>query len=173
MISNLTADSAPLVLSPTAFQNLVLMGAVTDGRAGGTVLGRSLTEGGILVVRQRGNEFTISERTQGGVFVLNKLASCRNLKRIKAMNAGLTMAEELPAEPDEPVGQFLITNARPDDRILWLNWAQAVVAPTPAEKHLGELIRMNEERNPFLSVDHDDLFPDVFDHSDRSADGVI
>lgn len=170
LLGGLNYQKFPLTLGASVFHNLVLQGIVTDGRAGGAILGRTYSEGGIYVVQQRGCDFLVHACVEGGEFVLNKDASCRNLARLKAMNSGLTMNEVVtPAAGALPVTHFIITSSEPDDKLLWLNWNQVVVASAPATKHFDELIDMNERANPFLMCDFADVFPSL----DGTEDGIL
>ncbi len=160
----------PLTLSPAAFHLLLMQGVVVDGRGGGVILGRGYEEGGIYVVHQRGEDFFIHACVQGGEFVLNKDASCINLRRLVKMNAGLTLNESVPEEdPQAIVKQFIITHGEPDDKLLWLNWNQVVVASEPAEMHMAELVAMNEAANPYMVCNFRDLFPP----DDGTEDGIV
>ncbi|HVS51949.1 MAG TPA: hypothetical protein VHD62_06290 [Opitutaceae bacterium] len=168
--SGLNYRTFPLTLSASAFHNLILQGVVVDGRAGGLILGRSYEEGGITVITQRGADFFIHSCVEGGEFILNKDASCRNLARLRDMNVGRTAAEVVNDANDlTEVSQFVITNGAPDDRMLWISWNQVVVAKTPSLKHLSELIRLNQTENPFMRCDLNELFP----AADGTTDGVV
>lgn len=168
--SGLNHQKFPLTLTASAFHLLVLQGVVVDGRAGGAVCGRTYDQGGVYAVMQRGEDFFIHAMVEGGEFILNREASVRNLPRLNAMNRGQTMHEVVPPLEDSKVLSYICTFAEPQDKLLWLNWHQTVINAAATEKHLGELITLNQSVNPYLRVDFNDLFPDEFG---ESLDGIV
>lgn len=169
--SGLNQRTFPLQLPPVTFWNLVNQGVVVDGRAGGVILGSSYEEGGITVVCQRGYDFFVHALVEGGEFLLNRDASCRHLARINAMNAGLTLHEEVtPVVPCDDLNALIFTQAEPHNKLLWVNWNQASVMRAATQKHLDELLDMNVQQNPFLRCDLDDLFPSEMGGTE---DGIV
>lgn len=175
MKSNLTYglnNRLPLTLSPDFFHALFLTGVVVDGRAGGLILGRTFSQGGIYIIHQRGEDFVVHGSTENGEFVMNKAASVRNLTRLQKINAGLTKTEEAPPIEESilRLSHLIVTHAEPNDKFLWLNWHQTIVGKEQSKKHLAELVDLNEEYNPFAICDSNIYFP-----SDEpgTEDGII
>lgn len=170
--SGLNNRPFPHTISLPAFFNLVLSGAVVDGRAGGLLLGHSYAEDGVAVVCQRGTDFFFHSVAEGGEFIINSDASCRNLRRLAAMEreakstGGTTMVED----PTAQVSSLVIATAEPNDRILWLDWNQVVVSGEATKRYLGELVTINQENNPYLHFNLDGSFPP---EEPRTADGIV
>lgn len=141
--------SAGLTLSASAFYRFVSMGIIVDGRAGGLIVGNRHDQGGVAVIRQHGQEFVLQkERVAFDDFVLFSGLE-------KPTFTG-------PTSPDRSqirsFSHLLVTDAAPDDKILWLTHSQVVVPAEEALSHLGELTEMNTQKNPFLFCDLEELF---------------
>lgn len=161
----------PLDLGTIKFEEMLYSGVIVDGRMGGLIVGRTFADGGIPVICQRGKEFLIHSFTQGHEFVLNRVASPRNLTRLKAINSGLTANEELPPDAEHPeVNHLIITIAEPCDKFLWLNWNQTVVGSDYVDRHMSELNAMNRETNPYGFCDTEVFFPRL---DEGTEDGVV
>lgn len=160
----------PPSITPYQFARLVRAGKVVDGRAGGLIFGRSFDEGGICAVFKLGSGYMTRGRMEGGEFALNWEAGTQNLKRIEAMNSGITLRELVSEEeePPPPLDQVIITSAQPDDRLVYLHWGQVIVNREATSKHLSELVEMNRAPNPFLNCDWKAIF-----NLDGTEDGII
>ncbi|MEO7413592.1 MAG: hypothetical protein ABIZ81_09560 [Opitutaceae bacterium] len=150
----------PVDLGTTMFEQMLFDGSVIDGRAGGLIIGRKFSEGGVPIVFQRGREFMIHSFTEHGEFILNRVAATRNLSRIKAINAGLSGDEDTPEPRVIPeVSRLILTAAEPCDKFLWLNWSQMAIAAQYVDRHVAELNEMNDETNPYGFCDVETYFP--------------
>jgi hypothetical protein len=149
----------PNSLSPYQFSRLIRAGKIVDGRAGGLLFGKAFDEGGICTVYRIGDAYVLQGLLVGGQFIVNSQAASLNMRRLHAMNAGLTL-REMVSEPSNqpPVSQVIITCAEPDDRILFLHWGQMVVDREATAKHLAELVEMNDCPNPYLKCDLRTIF---------------
>lgn len=161
--------TVPPTISPHLFARLVRAGKVVDGRAGGLVFGRSFDEGGACAVFKLGSGYVTRGRLEGGEFALNWEAGTQNLKRVQAMNSGLTLREFVTEEDENaPLDQVIITSAQPDDRLVYLHWGQVIVNREATAKHIAELVQMNRWPNPFLTCDWKSIF-----RLDGTEDGVV
>jgi len=123
------------------------------------IFGRTLAEGGVLALSKVGSEYIFRGIVEGGSFAVNWRAATQNLRRLKAMNSGLTLRElTKPTESDPEISDLIISGARPHDRMIFFHWAQFIVNPEPAAKHIEELTAMNRETNPFLECDLHEVF---------------
>lgn len=137
-----------LTLSGSAFYRLILQGLVVDGRAGGLLVGRSVIDGGIPVVRQRGEWFHLQmPRAEDGDFVLHAGAAPYQVRKPRKQGP-----------ETQTVTQMLFTRAAPNDRMLWLTSDQQIIPAESAWPRLEYLSAINEEENPFLRCDMDDVF---------------
>jgi hypothetical protein len=118
---------------------------------GGLVMGRSYDNGGIVVAFKFGNHYMLDARVEGGEFVVNAEASAFNHNRLALIKANLLPGEAETASLSDV--HLLVTDAQPDDKILWLQWGATAIPAEIATKHMGELFRLNRERNPFLKCD--------------------
>jgi len=141
----------PKSLTQSQFQKLLQAGLITDGRMGGLVMGRGYDTGGVGVVFKLGCDYVIDTRTEGGEFIMNAEASAFNYNRLAAIKSGILPAEEGNG-PVENI-HLLMTEAQPDDKLLWLDWGATAIPCPIAEKHLSELFRLNREWNPYLKCD--------------------
>ena len=150
----------PVDLGTAMFEQMLWDGVIVDGRAGGIVIGKSFEQGGVPIIFQRGREFLIHSFTQNGEFILNRVASTRNLERIKAINAGMARPPvSTEGEGMSVISRLIITEGEPCDRFLWLNWSQVAVTSDHVEQHLVELDAMNSETNPYSYCDAEMYFP--------------
>jgi hypothetical protein len=150
----------PLDLGTSKFEEMLFSGAIVDGRRGGLIIGKRFSEGGIPIIFQRGREFLVHSFVQHHEFILNRVASVRNLTRLKAINAGLTLNEEVPPQAASPeLSHLLITSAEPCDKFLWLNWNQCSVGAEYVDRHMAELNQLNDETNPYGYCDVEVFFP--------------
>src|SRR5690348_12726145 len=98
--------TAALTITPAAFYRYVAMGIIVDGRAGGLVVGRRRKDGGIAVIRQKGDEFFLQqERIGGDDFV---------------MHPDMGMPDRTERDHDlriRPFSHLIVSDARPDDKI--------------------------------------------------------
>lgn len=137
-----------LTFSGSAFHRLILQGVVVDGRAGGLLVGRSVFDGGIPVIRQQGEWFHLQiQRAEDGDFVLHPGAAPYQVRKPRKQGPGT-----------QTVTQMLFTKAAPYDRILWLIWHQQIIPAESAWPRLEYLSAINEEENSFLRCDMDDVF---------------
>ena len=153
----------PITLSASAFFRLIRQGLVADGRAGGLLLGRDTEHGGITVVRQRGDNFVVTrEQAAAGDFVLNPYASTINRppgveKSSRLGHHEVQMITNCEPRPYHFV-HLIITNASPDDKLLWLTFDQVILKCQYTERHLNELAVLNDQKNPFLFCDLEEAF---------------
>jgi hypothetical protein len=164
-------DGIPPSLTTHQFTRLVLAGKIVDGRAGGLIFGRTYDEGGVLALFKLGSGYVVQGRIEGGEFAVNWSAATRNLKRLQAMNAGLTIREltkDLEDGDPPEVTQLIITAARPNDRLVYLHWGQVIVNREATAKHIKELTEMNQAPNPYLNCDLREIFS-----LDGTEDGVV
>lgn len=140
-------EITPTTLSRDAFYRLIAQGVVADGRAGGFLSGRRKDQGGILVIRQDGDDFTVqSERLEGGDFVMSEEVPGRE-------RLSLEQRQRIPL----PSPRIICTEARPDDKILWLTKGQEVVRRVNSDS-ATLLTRLNEYQNPYAFSDLEDIF---------------
>jgi hypothetical protein len=140
---------AALPLSASAFYRLVAEGIVVDGRAGGLLIGRRAEEGGIALIRQRGDSFILEKRrVSGGDFVMNEHVSDADY---------LPKGARLTACCDREC-RTILTAASPDDKILWLDWEQMVLPRESVNHWLPLLEAMNEYANTRAFCDLEEVF---------------
>lgn len=164
-------DRIPDQIPVEEFQELLMQGKIVDGRCGGMLLGKNPTEGPTRIVFKLGSSYVLHGSATGGCFIINGVAAARNMSRIKAIHAMLTMRETVtPEDAGAECGQLIVTTAYPHDRLLWLDYMSAVIAPEPTQKHMGELQRMNFDPNPYLRCDHYEILGCDFG---GSTDGIV
>ena len=110
------------------------------------------------MVRQKGTDFVVGDRTEGGEFVLTEKASNSYTDRTAAIDLGFGVG--IAPDHDDIKDFGLVTSGLPDDKLLWLASGQLVIAADLARHVLDELFEMNERKNPFRSVDLESLFPE-------------
>jgi hypothetical protein len=141
----------PTSISEAQFVKLLNAGVITDGRMGGLVVGRTYDQGGIPVIFKFGCDYVVGMRVEDGEFIMNREASAFNHNRLSVMKSNLA-----PSEPKEgPLNNLhlIVTVAEPDDKMIWLDWGATAIPRDIADKHLGELFRLNRERNPYYKCD--------------------
>lgn len=159
----------PDQIGPEEFQRLLMEGRIVDGRMGGMLLGKALGDGPTRAIFKIGSDYLIQGAIEGGSFIMNRDASLNHQKRLKRMNAGLTMKEVVVVDPKDQCGQLIVCTGWPHDRLLWLEFCQTVVKAAPAMKHVIELERLNMTPNRFLACDH----YEIFKCEPGTADGIV
>jgi hypothetical protein len=162
-------ECLPDQINAEEFHRLLMAGRIVDGRCGGIILGKMAENGGPRGIFKIGSDYLIQGQFNGGDFVVNKEAAVPNMGRLNAMNQGRTRKEVITeAGPDE-FGMLIVTTANPDDRLLWLDFGQIVVNRDPAQKHLAELLRLNQSVNPYLTLN----LHQVFGCDPGTTDGIV
>jgi len=159
----------PVDLGTTKFEQMLLEGVIIDGRAGGVLIGRTLENGGISLIRQRGTELLLHDPVESFGFILNPAASTRNLNRVKAILSG-TAEATMPPDVIPNVTRVIYTKAEPNDKFVWVHWSQTFISAAQTERHYDELTQMNDEANPFAYCDRELHFPRL---DMGTEDGVV
>lgn len=143
------------------FNRLLMNGQIVDGRAGGLLLGRPHTEGGIpVIVRTDGDTFAIKHEAEGGEYLVNW----------QAYNAAKARFDEINAHKEDevihlitprvtPNSRLIHTRAAPSDKLLWVDRrGQFIINATATFRFLDEIEELNEKHNGFSRFDISETF---------------
>lgn len=147
--------------SKETFQAMIANCWIVDGRGGGLVLGRSHSDGDILMIQERNNgTFYIPACLEGGEYILNYDAYQADEERLEQINGFKEIHTSLPSIKINSKTRILNTHAEPHDKMLWIDSrGQFIVCKSATAKYLQELDELNHTANGFLSCNLNFLGP--------------
>jgi hypothetical protein len=127
--------------------SLATDGYMTDGRAGGLVIGKFHSEGGVHMLQPWGDKFKYVGEMEGYEYLMNEFVTKRYMDRLTAINRETTPDQAISAKPfDIPTDIKVIDVRRPKIEILLLSrGGHIVINRAASEKHLRLLNEINGE----------------------------